>query len=444
MPAHTTYSSVASRDSVRIGFLLAALNGLKILACDIGNAYLNAPNRERVHVKVGSELFGPENKGKYAVIERALYGLKSASKSWRLHFADTITKILGYKPSYADNDVYIKECMRESGKKYYSYLIIYVDDVLCIHHNPKVIIDMIGFVYRIKAGSIEEPKRYLGMDIRNWKISTSDGVIFNTFALGATTYVREAIRIVKGLCSKNKIKYQKRTKYNSIPFTNATYRTELNRSEFCNEDRTTVYQNLVGMLRWTCELGRIDVLHETALLSQYLAKPREGHLIQAVSIFEYLEKFDKKWMIMDSQTYDIDWSPIKGEPNPEERAKMIGEMYPDAKDELPHNMPFALGKEVDVNVFVDTDFAGNRITRRSHTGIIIYVNCAPVLWYSKRQNTVETSTFSAEIIALKIAIELVEGLRYKLRMFGVKLRGPARVLFDNMSVVTNATFPESS
>ena len=44
---HASYSSVASRKSVRMGFLFTALNNIDILACDIGNAYLNAPNREK-------------------------------------------------------------------------------------------------------------------------------------------------------------------------------------------------------------------------------------------------------------------------------------------------------------------------------------------------------------------------------------------------------------
>jgi len=87
---------VAGRNSVRLGFFLTGLNNLKILACDIGIAYLNAPNRERVHVVVGKELLGAEYQGKYAVIDRALYGLKSASAAWRSHLADTIMKILGY------------------------------------------------------------------------------------------------------------------------------------------------------------------------------------------------------------------------------------------------------------------------------------------------------------------------------------------------------------
>ena len=68
VPAHLVYSSVASCDSVRICLMLAALNGLDLKSADIGNAYLNAQCKERVHVKVGPELFGKENKGKTTVI----------------------------------------------------------------------------------------------------------------------------------------------------------------------------------------------------------------------------------------------------------------------------------------------------------------------------------------------------------------------------------------
>ena len=69
---------------------------------------------------------------------------------------------------------------------------------------------------------------------------------------------------------------------------------------------------------------------------------------------------------------------------------------------------------------------------------------APITWYSKRQNTVETSTFSSEMVALRIATEMIEGLRYKLRMLGVPIEGATRVYCDNESVVKNTTYPESS
>ena len=74
-PETITYSSIVSRDSVRIALLIAELNGLDVLSFDIGNAYLNAPCRERVWFKGGIDK--GEDHGKVLVITRALYGLKS-------------------------------------------------------------------------------------------------------------------------------------------------------------------------------------------------------------------------------------------------------------------------------------------------------------------------------------------------------------------------------
>jgi hypothetical protein len=73
-PTHITYSTVVSRDSVRMAFLIAALNDLEIFAADIGNAYLNAPMKEKVHTTAGPE-FGPNRVGQTVLIVRALYGL---------------------------------------------------------------------------------------------------------------------------------------------------------------------------------------------------------------------------------------------------------------------------------------------------------------------------------------------------------------------------------
>ena len=119
------------------------------------------------------------------------------------------------------------------------------------------------------------------------------------------------------------------------------------------------------------------------------------------------------------------------------------EFYPDAKEIMPPDMPEAYGKLVCMTCYVDADHAGCNETRRSHTGIIIFVNRAPILRFSKRQTTVETSTFGSEIVALRIAIEMIEGLRYKLRMMGVQIDGPCNLFCDNESVVKNTTRPES-
>jgi hypothetical protein len=74
----------------------------------------------------------------------------------------------------------------------------------------------------------------------------------------------------------------------------------------------------------------------------------------------------------------------------------------------------------------------------------MYLNRAPILWYSKKQNSVETSTFGSEFVALKTGMEMIKGMRYKLRMMGVPLDGPAHIRVDNLSVVKNSSVPEST
>ena len=76
---------MVSRDSVRIIFLVAALNGLDVQGADIQNAYLIAPNKEKLWMKAGPE-FG-DHAGTYFVVARVLYGLKSASASFRSFLA---------------------------------------------------------------------------------------------------------------------------------------------------------------------------------------------------------------------------------------------------------------------------------------------------------------------------------------------------------------------
>ena len=65
------------------------------------------------------------------------------------------------------------------------------------------------------------------------------------------------------------------------------------------------------------------------------------------------------------------------------------------------------------------------------------------MWLSRKQNSIETSSFGSEFTALKVAAEMIEGLRYKLRMMGIPISGSAHVMADNQSVIMNSTRPES-
>ena len=71
VPSTSTYASVVRRDSVRIALTIAALNGLKVMAYDIQNAYLNADCRKKILTRAGPD-FGSES-GTVFILRKALY-----------------------------------------------------------------------------------------------------------------------------------------------------------------------------------------------------------------------------------------------------------------------------------------------------------------------------------------------------------------------------------
>lgn len=427
-PASITYSSVVSRDSVRLAFLLAALNGLDIIACDVGNAYLNAPCREKVWFVAGPE-FG-SRQGMAVRIVRALYGLKSSGASWRAMFNSTITE-MGFMPTVADPDAYRRQNAKPDGFKYYEYILVYVDDVLIISHSPQVHLARIQSSYELNPSSIGPPTRYLGADVEKvTRPGDPSGMEYWSFS--AHTYVKNAVKNVKLLLQEEGRGLKTTAK---TPFPSTTYRPEMDLSDECDDHGASRYSQLIGVLRWAVELGRIDIYTEVAMLSQQLAVPRVGHLEVVYHVFAYLNKHDKSRIIFDP----TDPTPV----TPRMSKPDWSSFYPDAMEELPPKMPEPLGNPVHIYTFVDANHAGNLVTRRSHSGILLFVQNSPILWLSRRQNTVETSTFGSEFVALRTARDMIVAMRYKLRMFGVPLEGPAQVFCDNQGVVKNTSIPES-
>mmetsp|Transcript_165 Transcript_165/g.263 ORF Transcript_165/g.263 Transcript_165/m.263 type:complete len:116 (-) Transcript_165:986-1333(-) len=108
------------------------------MAADVGNAYLNAPTKEKVYIITGPE-FGPEE-GRVAVIVRALYGLKSSGAMWRSHFAATLFD-LGFISCLADPVVWLHPATKENGKEYHEYILVYVDDLLVCSHRASQLLN---------------------------------------------------------------------------------------------------------------------------------------------------------------------------------------------------------------------------------------------------------------------------------------------------------------
>ena len=175
---------------------------------------------------------------------------------------------------------------------------------------------------------------------------------------------------------------------------------------------------------------------KTSLLLSYLAMPRVGHLEQSFHIFGYLKAHPKRKLILDlahpsineNRFQKCDWK----------------EFYRDAEEAIPGNMTVARGNFMSTHCFVGANHAGDTETRQSQTGILLFCNSAPITWFSKRQNSVEASMFGSDFTAMNNAVEIIEALRYKLRMFGFLINVSTNIFCDNGVVCVNMTRPEST
>lgn len=298
-PKDTTYSSVVSRDSVRIFFLLAALNDVDILACDLQNAYVNAETKEKVWFRAGHEL--GSDAGKIVVIVRALYGLKSSGVRWRQCMAQSLRNA-GFKSCLADPDVWLRPAVKPDGTKIYEYVLCYVDDLIFQGIDPKKFMDYLRQSYTLKDGSVKVPDTYLGADIEMYELT--DGT--KAWSLSSNTYVKRAVEEVErelalaGKCLKKKI---------MSPLASG-YRPELDASPELDDKRSSYYSSLMGVLHWCIELGRVDIIVEVSLLARFQANPRQGHLEQLLHVFAYLKKYNRSHLVFDWTRPELDESKL--------------------------------------------------------------------------------------------------------------------------------------
>ena len=119
--------------------------------------------------------------------------------------------------------------------------------------------------------------------------------------------------------------------------------------------------------------------------------------------------------------------------------------HTDSREDIDPDTPEVFtDKELAVTLYEDASYASDLDTRKSVTSYDIVVGRTITKTYSKRQNTVEGSTYGAELVASRVAIEAALATRYKLRMLGMKVTKPVVILCDNMSVVHNMQLPSSA
>ena len=293
-----TFASVVSRESVRIAFTLAALNGLSVEGADASNAYLNALSREKLVTKCGPE-FGPALQGRWAIILWALYGSKSAAASWRAAIMELL-KHQGFVMCRADNDVMMRPGVNSKGEECYEYVLVYSDDFLVIANDPKSIIEAINQRFKIKEGSTGPPTQYLGATISQYQLS--DGTM--AWAMSSDEYVKAALVNVEEYLKKKGEHFKTKTSC-VLP---SKWKPELDTTDLLNDVDAGYYQSQIGILRWAVELGWIDIATEVSMLAAYSVAPRQGHLAAVFHVYSYLKTHDRSKLVLDAgYLAEIEW-----------------------------------------------------------------------------------------------------------------------------------------
>ncbi|CAJ1939745.1 unnamed protein product, partial [Cylindrotheca closterium] len=198
-------------------------------------------------------------------------------------------------------DVWRRPCQRKDGSKYYEYILVYTDDVIAILENPKAIMDKLNNFFVLKPDLIKEPTTYLGATISKHKL---DGDDYFTWVIGSEAYLQESLRVVKKQIAPMQLTLKKKV-YSTLP---TGYKPELDSTPFVDDDTAIFYMQLIGILRWLVELGRIEV----SMLLTYNTMPCEGHFHAALHIFVYLQKYPDRVLVMDCGYADC-WDMTKYE-----------------------------------------------------------------------------------------------------------------------------------
>ena len=126
----------------------------------------------------------------------------------------------------------------------------------------------------------------------------------------------------------------------------------------------TYFMPLIGVLRWMCELGWIDICIKVSVLSSFAAMLHEGHLEVALHVFSYLKLKSNSRLIFDPKEpnvgkYDFvecGWS----------------DLYPGVEEVLSPNAPKPLGKGVMLQIL--SNHTGDKVSRHSRTIFLIFPN----------------------------------------------------------------------
>ncbi|KAJ0522562.1 putative RNA-directed DNA polymerase [Helianthus annuus] len=380
-----TFSPVAMLKSIRILLAIATYYDYEIWQMDVKTAFLNGHLTEDVYMEQPEGFVDPKNPKKVCKLNKSIYGLKQASRSWNLRFDQKI-KQFGFIKNEDEPCVYKKA----SGSSI-TFLILYVDDILLIGNNIPMLQDVkswLGKCFSMK--DLGEAAYILGIKIYRDRSKRLLG-------LSQSAYIDKVIRRFSMQDSKKGL----------LPMASGTV---LN-SDQCpkldkdKEDMKKVpYASAIGSIMYAMLCTRPDVSFALSLTSRYQQNPGKSHWIAVKNILKYLKRTKDMFLIFGG-----------------------------------------LEEELKVKCYTDASFQTDRDDSRSQTGYVFTLNGGAITWKSSKQSVVAQSTTESEYIAASEAAKEAVWMKKFIADLEVipSIQKPIEIFCDNTGAIAQAKEPRS-
>ncbi|GJT45233.1 putative RNA-directed DNA polymerase [Tanacetum coccineum] len=372
-----TFSPVVKIVTVRCVLSLAVYNGWPVYQLDINNAFLYGDLVEDVYMSLPDGYFS-KNDTRVCKLVKSLYGLKQAPRKWN----EKLTAVLhenGFEQSKNDFSLFTKN---KDGVVI--ILLVYVDDIVVTGNNQSEINKFKDFLKtKFLIKDLGVLRYFLGIEVLE-----SGGNMYLTQRKYCLELLAEFGMLACKPCGtpiESKEGSNKSSKVKAVEVDSPL--TGVNN-----------YQKLVGKLIYLTHT-RPDICYVVHVLSQFMHAPLQSHLKLAFKVLRYLKN-----------------APGKG-------------------------ISFNKGNDLNLKVYVDSDWAKCKVTRKSVTGYAVFMGESLVSWKSKKQSMLSKSSAEAEYRAMNsVTCEVIWILKI-LAELNVDTTLPVPLHCDNSSAIQIAANP---
>jgi hypothetical protein len=351
---------------------------------DVKTAFLNGDIEEELYMVQPKGFVDPKNADKVCKLQRSIYGLKQASRSWNRRF-DKVIKDFGFIQTHGEACIYKKV----SGSSV-AFLILYVDDILLIGNDIELLSSVKGYLNKcFSMKDLGEAAYILGIKIYRDRSRRLIG-------LSQSTYLDKILK-------KFRMDESKKGFLPMLPGKVLSKTQGPATAEERERMNQIPYASAVGSIMYAMLCTRPDIAHAVSLTSRYQSDPGMEHWTAVKNILKYLKRTKDMFLCYGGD------------------------------------------QELVVTSYTDASWNTDPDDSKSQSGYVFILNGAAVSWMSSKQCTVAKSSTESEYIAASEASSEAVWMKRFIVELGVvpSALDPLVIYCDNMGAIANAQEPRS-